>query len=438
LFASFFLPFSLQAIDKSWVESANNPATDFPLQNLPYGIFKYKTGLPRVGVRIGDFVLDLRKALKKELLGELSKETINALQKTNLNALINLSEKDLSNLRSTIYELLKIENTSLKENQKLQTFILAPLDKIEVLLPVQIGDYTDFYASIHHATHVGSLMRPENPLMPNYKHLPIGYHGRSSSVIVSGVSINWPSGQVLNKEGIPEWSLSRSLDYELEMGAIIGRGNALGEPIKISDAKDHIFGFVLLNDWSARDVQKWEYQPLGPFNGKNFASTVSPWIVTKEALKPFLINHQERAPDDPPLLKYLTAKNLKTYDVQVEAYLLSEKMQKDNLEPFLIAKGHLKDLYWTFDQMVCHHTVGGCNLRSGDLLGSGTISGETAESLGCLLERAALKLDSLSLPDGTKRTYLESGDEIILKAYAEKDNYPRIGFGECRAKVIKR
>jgi fumarylacetoacetase len=311
---------------------------------------------------------------------------------------------------------------------------LLPLADIELLMPIDIGDYTDFYASIQHATHVGSIMRPDNPLMPNYKHMPIGYHGRSSSVVITGTPIAWPAGQINTQAGLPQWGISNSLDYELELGAVIGKGNHLGNPIPIHQAGQHIFGFVLLNDWSARDIQKWEYQPLGPFNGKNFASTISPWVVTKEALEPFEIaaDHHERMP---PLLSYLVSPANHNLDISVEAYLSSADMRKAGTPPLRICQGNTKDLYWTFDQMTCHHTVSGCNLRPGDLLGSGTISGSTKDSLGCLLERLAFKLPPLELPDGTTRQYLKEGDEIILRAYTSRPGYPRIGFGECRGIV---
>lgn len=424
---------------KSWIESANDPLNDFPIQNLPYGVFKFQKKFPepRICVAIGNYILDLKGCVDANLLNGINYKTRSSLQKEALNEFMGLDKAEHLLLRQKITTLLKNDVPTIRDNPNLRHTLLFSQSDIELLMPIQIGDYTDFYASIQHASHVGSIMRPDNPLMPNYKHMPIGYHGRSSSVVISGNPIAWPSGQILTKDGIPVFSESLSLDYELEMGAVIGAGNIQGNPIALSDAQNHIFGFVLLNDWSARDIQKWEYQPLGPFNGKNFATTISPWIVTIEALKPFQQPSLARSENDPPLLSYLTSPSNLTFDIVVEAYLSSEKMRDCNMTPLLICKGNLKDLYWTFDQMVCHHTISGCNLRPGDLLGSGTISGSTIDSLGCLLERVAFKLKPLELPDGTLRNYLEDNDEIILHAYAEKDNYPRVGFGVCRAVISK-
>lgn len=428
------------ASTKSWIESANDPSTDFPIQNLPYGVFKKKNNAqkPRIGVAIGDYILDLREALKEGILRGLSKNVFEALKKETLNSLMALDSFQQSALRKKIMDILEQSASELRDNALLKRKLLVPQAQAELLLPVQIGDYTDFYASVHHAKHIGSIMRPDNPLMPNYKHMPIGYHGRSSSIIVSGTTIHWPSGQILGGEGKPTYDLSRTLDYELEFGAIVGKGNALGSPIAIEEAKTHIFGFVLLNDWSARDIQKWEYQPLGPFNGKNFASTISPWVVTREALEPYQIEASPRAKDDPLLLDYLSGPSPTTYSIDLEVYISSEKMRVDGIDPMLICEGNLVDLYWTFDQMISHHTSSGCNLRTGDLLGSGTISGPSIDSLGCLMERTAFKLPPLELPDGSSRIFLEDGDEIILRAYAKKEGLPRIGFGVCSGVVTKK
>lgn len=439
-FFSVFLFTECQAINtKSWIESANEPNTDFPIQNLPYGVFKNKNDLGniRIGVAIGNHVLDLKGSIRENVISDLSEDTINALNKECLNSLMTLDKSEQHLLRQKIIELLAEHSSKLRDNSSLRNKLVIPLDKVDLLLPVEIGDYTDFYASIQHARHIGSIMRPDNPLMPNYKHMPIGYHGRSSSIIVSETPIRWPLGQVLNNEGNPSLELSKTVDYELEMGAIIGKGNAQGYPIALDDANSHIFGFVLLNDWSARDVQKWEYQPLGPFNGKNFASTISPWIVTLEALEPYKTKISQRAENDPSLQDYLSSPSLTTFDIEVEAYISSEKMRNSNTKPLLLCKGNVKDLYWTFDQMVAHHTISGCNLRTGDLLGSGTISGPTIDTLGCLLERVSFKLQPLELPDGSSRQFLEDGDEIILCAYAKKDGLPRIGFGHCSGIVSK-
>lgn len=426
-------PFGSQ---KSWIASANDPTSDFPLQNLPYGLFNFQNKSPRICVAIGDYALDLKACADAGLLDDIPEYTRQTLQKDILNDFMALDAEQHVLVRQRIIELLQDDTSTIKNNLILRNRLLHLRSDIEMLMPVQIGDYTDFYASIHHALHVGSIMRPDNPLMPNYKHMPIGYHGRSSSVVVSGASVFRPSGQTLNKDGVPVLSSSQSLDYELEMGAIIGKGNLQGSSIVVQDAQSHIFGYVLLNDWSARDIQKWEYQPLGPFNGKNFATSISPWIVTAEALKPFQ-KTIVRGEKDPQLLPYLDQKPNLSFDVIVEAWLSSEKMRNLDMEPILICKGNASELYWSFDQMVCHHTAGGCNLRTGDLLGSGTISGAAEDSLGCLLERIAFKLPSLELPDGTSRNYLGDGDEIILRAYTEMENYPRIGFGECRGIITR-
>lgn len=424
---------------KSWVASANDPSSDFPIQNLPYGVFKKKSNSenPRIGVAIGNYVFDLKGAIEESVLVDLNQNTIDALNRESLNSLMSLDRVQQRVLRQKIIEILKENSFKLCDNLALRNKLLIPLTQVDLLLPIQIGDYTDFYASIHHAIHVGSIMRPDNPLMPNYKHMPIGYHGRSSSIIVSGTTIQWPSGQILSDEGKPIFDISQSLDYELEMGAIICKENPQGYPVAIEEAKSHIFGFVLLNDWSARDIQKWEYQPLGPFNGKNFATTISPWVVTLEALEPYQIEALPRSENDPFLLDYLSSMSPTTFNIEVEAYISSENMRKNEIEPLLICKGNLADLYWTFEQMISHHTSSGCNLRTGDLLGSGTISGATIDSLGCFLERIAFKSHPLELPDGTSRQFLKDGDEIVLRAYAQKEGYPKIGFGKCSGIVSK-
>ena len=436
--STFMLEGGEDNFPKSWIESANKGPTDFPLQNLPYGVFNPKNSKenPRIGVAIGDYILDLRGCVEEHLFDELSADLLLALQSQHLNALMKIEDEKLFLLRAKITELLDKHSFVVQNNPVLKKKLLFLQADVNQLMPIEISNYTDFYASMHHAMHVGSLMRPQNPLMPNYKHMPIGYHGRSSSIIINGTAVVWPYGQFLNDQGNPQFGLCNLLDYELEMGIVIGKGNNLGSPIKLQDAKEHIFGFVLLNDWSARDIQKWEYQPLGPFNGKNFATTISPWVVTKEALKPFEVKTIARGENDPPLLDYLDSKNLTTFDIYVEAYISSEKMREANIEPLLICKSNVKDLYWTFDHTICHHTSSGCNLMTGDLLGSGTISGPTEDSLGCLLERIVFN-QLLSLPDGTTRKYLENGDEIILRGYAKKEGYPRIGFGECRGVVLK-
>jgi fumarylacetoacetase len=304
-------------------------------------------------------------------------------------------------------------------------------------VPAHIGDYSDFYASIHHATNVGRLLRPDSPLLPNYKWVPVGYHGRASSVVESGRPVRRPLGQRAGGEGEPPtFGPSRMLDYEVELGAWVGTGNELGTPIPVSEADAHVFGLTLLNDWSARDIQAWEYQPLGPFLSKSFATTVSPWIVTLEALAPFRGEPAARDPGDPAPLPYLRGPTAGGFDVVVEAWLQTDTMKERSLEPTRISRASALDLYWTFAQMLTHHTSNGCNLRTGDLVGSGTVSGPTSDSLGCLLEITRRGREPLVLPTGEKRTFLEDGDEVILRASCERTGFRRIGFGECRAVVL--
>ncbi len=301
----------------------------------------------------------------------------------------------------------------------------------EMLLPVRIGDYTDFYASIHHATNVGSMFRPDNPLLPNYKWVPIGYHGRASSIVVSGTRVRRPHGQTRDDANAPPvFGPSKRLDYEMEVGFFIGRGNALGDPVPVGDALDHVFGFCLVNDWSARDIQTWEYQPLGPFLAKNFATTISPWIVTLDALEPFRTNAFVRADGDPQPLPYL--RDDVGFDITVEVWLRSAKMS----EPIRLSRGSFRDMYWTVAQLVAHHTSNGCNLQPGDLLASGTISGTAKDSRGSLLELSWRGTEPIELPTGETRKFLEDGDEVILRAYCEREGYARIGFGECRGVVV--
>jgi fumarylacetoacetase len=300
----------------------------------------------------------------------------------------------------------------------------------QMLLPMTVGDYTDFYASVHHATNVGSMFRPDNPLLPNYKWLPIGYHGRASSLVVSGTPVRRPHGQTRDGDAPPIFGLSIRLDYEMELGMVIGRGNALGEPIPVGDALDHVFGFCLVNDWSARDVQTWEYQPLGPFLAKNFATSVSPWIVPMEALEPFRTHAFVRDEGDPEPLPHL--RDDVGFDIHVEVWLRTAKMN----EPVHLSRGNFRDMYWTVAQLVAHHTSNGCNLVPGDLLASGTISGRTKASRGSLLELAWRGTEPLELPTGETRKFLEDGDEVILRAFCEREGHARIGFGECRGVIL--
>jgi len=415
---------------RSWLASANDPNTDFPIQNLPYGVFD--AGRPSVGVAIGDRILDLRRCAEAGLLPDASARACTA---DVLNPLMALGRIHWSTLRGRLVELLVDES-----NRRAVSPLLVPMRDGRMLLPATIGDYTDFYASVFHATNVGALFRPDNPLLPNYKYVPIGYHGRASSILVSGTPILRPHGQSKDANAPePSFGPSKLLDYELEAGLFIGPGNSLGDPIPIDEAESHIFGLCLVNDWSARDIQAWEYQPLGPFLAKNFATTISPWIVTMEALTPFRVPAFRRQAPDPEPLPYLNAPHDQAFggiDIMLEVHLSSAKMRASNLEPVRLSRGNLRDLYWTLAQLVTHHTSNGCNLRPGDLLASGTVSGAEGGTRGCLLELTRRGAEPVHLPSGETRRFLEDGDEIVFRAYCEREGYPRIGFGECRGTIL--
>ena len=314
---------------------------------------------------------------------------------------------------------------------------MIPREAVDLLAPAVIGDYTDFYASVHHATNVGSMFRPDNPLMPNYKHLPVGYHGRSSSIVASGTPVRRPRGQTkADDAALPAYGPSRLLDYEMEMGFFVGPGNDLGRPIPMSRARSHIFGMVIVNDWSARDVQKWEYQPLGPFNAKNFATSISAWVVTMDALEPYRVAAPPRDEDDPPLVDYLKPVDDGAYDITVEVHLASQQMRERRMDPARISRGSFTDMYWTIEQMLVHHASTGCNFRPGDLLASGTVSGPAEDSRGCLLERTWRGQNPIKLPDGTERKFLADGDEVTMRAWCERQGAARIGFGDCRGVIV--
>jgi fumarylacetoacetase len=413
---------------RSWVASANTRETDFPIQNLPLGVFTRRgtQQAPRIGVAIGAEVLDLPLAAKS--LGSLPVEIREALVRPALNGLMALGHDAMRKLRRALVVLLR------EGSPHADPGLLVPIASVEMHLPAAIGDYTDFYASIHHATRVGSLFRPDNPLLPNYKHVPIAYHGRSSSIVPSGTVVRRPSGQTKSpNEAQPAYRPSRALDYELEAGIFIGRGNGLGQPVDITNAEEHVFGLCLLNDWSARDIQSWEYQPLGPFLAKNFATTISPWVVTMEALAPFRRAPMPRAEGDPGPLAYLrNDKDAATaFDVNVEAWLTTAQMSERGIDPYRLSAASTRDLYWNVAQMVAHHTSNGCNLRPGDLLGTGTISGPDDSSRGCLMEITSNGGKSIVLPSGEKRTFLADGDEVILRGFCTREGFARIGFGEC-------
>lgn len=418
----------------SWVESANQPGSDFPIQNLPFGVFFLDgpNSPTAIGVAIGDRILDLHRCAQAGLLDGLSPATVAACSAISLNWLMGLGRAHWSALRKRLSELLRAGSG----HQAAVEPFLAPMDEVAMAVPAHIGDYTDFYASIHHATNVGRLFRPDNPLLPNYKYVPIGYHGRASSITVSGTPVRRPSGQFKDAAaGAPVFGPTRSLDYELEVGFFTGPGNEMGQPIPIAEAEEHIFGLCLLNDWSARDIQSWEYQPLGPFLAKNFATTVSPWIVTMEALAPFRVPAFQRPEGDPEPLPYLTLaadRERGGIDLTLEAHIASRRMRESGLQPMRLSQGNLRNLYWTLAQLLAHHASNGCNMRPGDLLASGTVSGPLPEERGCLLELTRRGAEPIRLPTGEVRKFLENGDEMILRGYCQGDGFTRIGFGDCR------
>ncbi len=396
---------------QSWVESANAEDTEFPIQNLPFGTFRQGVdGQPRVGVAIGREVLDVSAAFDVPSLRDL-----------------------MGRIKTDRMELRRRISKYLTEFRAGAADRLVPMAAVEMLLPCEIGDYTDFYASLHHATNVGSMFRPDAPLLPNYKWLPVGYHGRASSVVVSGTPIQRPWGQVAETPGgPPRFAPSRRLDYELELGAFLGPGNRRGEPIPIARAEDHLFGVCLLNDWSARDVQTWEYQPLGPFLAKNFATTISPWVVSAEALEPFRRQTTARPDGDPEPLPHLRTAGAGAFGITLEVWLRSARMA----EPVRISHSEFASLYWTLGQMVAHHASNGCRLRPGDLIGSGTVSGPLKENRGCLLELAWRGSDPVQLPNGETRTFLEDGDEVVLRGWCEAPGARRIGLGSCAGTIL--
>ncbi len=420
----------------SWVESANSERTDFPLENLPFGVYSPSVGgTPRIGIAIGDEVLDLRGADEIALLDTLPEEVRAACSDDSLNRLMSLGRSAATVLRRRVTGLLLAEDRSAEHHLRP---LLTPMRHVRMHLPAVIRDYTDFYASLHHAENVGKLFRPDNPLLPNYKHLPVGYHGRASSIVVDGAEVRRPWGQRQPVPGtVPVFEPSRSLDYELELGFFIAEGNSLGEPVPVNAADAMIFGLCLLNDWSARDIQAWEYQPLGPFLGKNFATSISPWVVTMDALAPFRTGTSVRGGDDPALLPYLRVDTSTAgLDIVLEVSISTAKMRQQGSAPSLLARTNSLHLYWSLIQMIAHHTSNGCNLRPADLLATGTISGPTSDSLGSMLELTRRGADPIRLASGEMRSFLEDGDEIILRGYCERFGAVRIGFGECRGVIL--
>lgn len=384
---------------ESWVESANSPDTEFPIQNLPLCRFKHGSGPVRHGVRVGDSIFE--------------------------------TDPDHES-RDFLTRALRADNPAPRRNR------LHPLAECTLLLPAEIRNYTDFYASVFHATNIGSMFRPDNPLLPNYKYVPIGYHGRASSVVLSGTEINRPSGQLQSGDAPPMFAPAAQMDYECELGCIVGRENALGKPVPIDRAESHILGVCLVNDWSARDIQRWEYQPLGPFLSKSFATSISPYIVTREALEPFRAPRFQRPEGDPAPLPHLDCDSDRDRGgiaLTLEVWFSTDQMRAAKLAPVRLSRAKFEQMYWTFAQMLAHHTSNGCNLQVGDLLASGTVSGPGKDERGCLLELAWRGTEPISLPTGESRKFLEDGDQVILRGFAEREGYRKIGLGECRGKL---
>ena len=426
----------------SWVESAQTPGSDFPIQNLPFGVFSRhgRAERARVGVAIGDQIVDVAACLDAGLIAGDALEAAERCRAPQLNDLMVLGPSAQSALRRALSDLLRVESAAYRKDPSIARRILVPMYEAELQLPAMIGDYTDFYASIDHARNIGSMFRPNDPLLPNYKYVPIGYHGRASSIVPSGTHVRRPTGQVCdNPEEPPIVIASRRLDYELELGVFVGQGNALGAPIPVMDADRHVFGCCLLNDWSARDIQSWEYQPLGPFLAKSFTTTISPWVVTLEALEPFRAPAYVRPDGDPAPLGYLLwdgDQRRGGFDIILEVYLRTAVMRQRSQNAVRVSRGRFTSMYWTIAQLVAHHTSNGCNLRPGDLLGSGTISGPEPESRGSLIERTWRGREPLRLPNGETRTFLEDGDEVTMRAVCERPGFARIGFGECSGMIV--
>ncbi|HEX5492787.1 MAG TPA: fumarylacetoacetase [Candidatus Udaeobacter sp.] len=413
---------------KSFIEVS--PDSHFPIQNLPFGIFQPKGGKPRAGVAIGDLVADLSVL---EDLGHFRSPEFRGrkvFSEDSLNSFLALGRPAWRKVRAVLERLLSSKTPILRDNARLRARVFHSQEKVTMKLPVRIGNYTDFYSSYHHAHNVGTMLRgPDNALMPNWKWLPVAYHGRASSIIPSGADVRRPSGQTKPADAPrPSFGPSKSLDYELEMAFLIGPGNSLGDPVPIGRATDHIFGLLLMNDWSARDIQAWEYQPLGPFLAKNFATSISPWVVSLEALEPF----REPLPrQDPAPLPYLRGKDDFTFDIQLEAQLQTSSMKT----PHVITRTNFQNLYWSISQQLAHHTVNGCNLQPGDLLASGTISGPTEESRGCMLELTWRGANPLKLPNGEIRKWLDDGDRLTITGWCQGDGY-RVGFGEVSGRIL--
>jgi fumarylacetoacetase len=426
---------------KSWVDAANAPETDFPIQNLPLGVFRRGREERRIGVAIGDCVLDLAGCREEGLLDTEASLAAEFCWPPMLNPLMALGPEAWSSLRRQVSALLRSDHPELRDDRRRVERLVIPMSKVEMLLPANIGDYTDFYASVFHATNAGGMFRPDAPLLPNYKYVPIAYHGRASSIVPSGTPVRRPRGQAEGAgSGPPRFGPSRALDYELEVGCFVGPGNPLGQPIPIAEAETHLFGLCLLNDWSARDIQKWEYQPLGPFLAKSFATSISPWVVTMEALAPYRVPAFPRPGGDPEPLPYLNEPGNNErggVDLALQLSLSSAQMREQGMPPARLSRSNLQHVYWTFAQMLTHQASNGCNLRPGDLIASGTVSGPEKDTRGCLLELAWRGTEPIELPTGETRAFLQDGDEVILRGWCERAGFARIGLGECRGRVME-
>jgi len=433
---------------QSWIESANVAGSDFPVQNLPFGVFRRRDAGAEagVGIAIGDRIVDVAGMRSEGLFAEEGLGFApNACASDSLNSLMTLGAGPRRALRRRLHAILRQEAPA-SDRQAAARHLVAQSDA-DMLLPAIVGDYTDFYASIFHATNVGKLFRPDNPLLPNYKYIPIGYHGRASSLVPSGTPVRRPSGQTRDGDtdpgkapkNDPKFRPTKALDYELELGFFVSAGNKLGETIPIGAAEEHIFGICLVNDWSARDIQAWEYQPLGPFLAKSFATSLSPWVVTMEALAPFRTAAFSRAEGDPAPLPYLVSGNDQEQgglNLWLEVSLASARMREAGIASVVLGRSNFRDMYWTMAQMLTHHASNGCNLRAGDLLASGTVSGADKTARGCLLELTSRGTDPVVLPTGEQRKFLEDGDEVILRGFCERDGFRRIGLGSCRGMIV--
>lgn len=400
--------------------------SDFTIHNLPYGIYSFENeDIKKIGVAIGEQILDLQFCQNLDLFSDLDFDK-SVFSASNLNALMALGKPLNRKIRNRIQDILSENYT---EKNLIQEFCLVHQREVKMHLPIQIGDYTDFYSSIDHASNVGKMFRdPNNPLLPNWRHLPVAYHGRASSIFVSGTNFHRPKGQILSADGYtPIFSITKALDFELEIATIIGTYSEIGKPINTTESEDYVFGFVLFNDWSARDIQRWEYQPLGPFLGKNFFSSISPWVVTIDALEPFRVTSPEQ---NPPVMDYLKTYGLRNFNINLEV-----SIQAKNGEEIIVCKNNFKEMYWNIAQQIAHHTINGCNLNTGDLLASGTISGSSPMTYGSLLELSENGKKPFLLSDGSERTFLEDNDSVIMRGWAEK-NEIRVGFGEVRNMVI--